>query len=243
MSDVHTPPAQGGGERRRTSRREFLRLAGLSGAVLVIPSFLTSCTNEDPIDPARVADIDLGTDEGLLGFAWAAAQTSYEIYQTSRFFSPYAGVTALEAATFQSMASQSSGYRTLFGRIGDDVIPEVFRFQWSGLDFSSRSSFYPFIKEYEELLAGGFAWAIANARESGTRTILAKLGSVSGRRVAVIQDLADIAAGHAATASRTGFANDAAIEPSTGLQRLISPAEFLAFIRPHLQTPLTVRGA
>ena len=243
MSDVHSSPAHERGEPRRTSRRNFLRLAGLSGAALVIPSFLTACTSEDPIDPARTADIDLSTDEGLLAFSWAGAQVSYEMYQTSRFYSPYAGVTALEAATIQVLANHGSAYKLLYFRIGDEAIPESFRFRWDGLDYSSRSSFYPFIKDYEELLAGGYAWAIANAQDPQVATLIAKMGSVAGRHVAVVQDLADVYAGGAATAARTSFANADAIEAATGLQRLINPTEFLDFIRPYLTTPLSVRGA
>lgn len=243
MSDVHIPPAQGGGEPRRTSRRNFLRLAGLSSAVLVLPSFLTSCTNEDPVDPARVADIDLSEDDGLRNFAWVAAQTSFEIYQIARFYVPYAGITALETVTVNSLHGHAGTYKLFYFRTANESIPEAFRYDWSGLEFSKRSSFVPFVTQYQELLAGAYAWAIGHARDAQTATMLAKMGSVAGRQVAVIRDLADIHAGASATASRTSFASDEAVLPATGMQRAINPREFLDFIRPYILTPISVRGA
>ena len=67
------------------------------------------------------------------------------MYQISRFYMPYAGVTALETATINSLQTHAGQYKLFFFRTTDEAIPEAFKFQWNGLDYSKRSSFYAFI--------------------------------------------------------------------------------------------------
>src|SRR4051812_42490082 len=79
-----------------TTRRRFLGMLGAAGSIVFLPSVFTACGDEDVTDPfadpARYR-IDLGTDVGILNYAYALEQ--------------------LEAAFYTAAVSGSAGYTAL----------------------------------------------------------------------------------------------------------------------------------
>jgi hypothetical protein len=229
------------------TRRDFLRLAGLGGIALALPSFLTAC-NEDPIVPNERATFDLSKDIGVLNVAYAIAQFQYAFYQYVTF-TPYVGATTLEAGSpitsvFGHFQSQPQSYKLVYSNtLGMGQITNVMEFNFDAIDFSSRSSVFAFAEALEDKTTDVYVTLLSLCKSADALTFLSKIASVQARRAATIHDLADIAAGNADTAARTSFAGDAIVPPTTGLEPTLSVTEYIDFMRPYSVTTLTITGA
>jgi rubrerythrin len=124
------------------------------------------------------------------------------------------------------------------GRISPTMV-----FDFSAIDFSSRSAVYTFAIDMEDKTAETYNALILRATDPETVTFLAKIASVEARHAAALRDLSDIAAGNSDTPNRTSFAADSLIPPATGLEPMTSPEEYLALMLPYAKTSLTLKGA
>lgn len=243
MRDAHTETGSFEGARSRhgTSRREFLRFAGLGGAAILLPSIVTGCS-ESPIEPRVVGGINLGTEDGLLDFAYLLTQMKAQFSAWVWPYSTFPGITQLELAAFRSIKSHVDSQKLLFYRITDEGISESIEFRFDGTDFSQRESVYALGINLFETTAAAFPWLAARVTAPENVLLLSKLSSVHARHAAAIGDLADITAGRSRTADRISFAPDDAVSPTTGLHRVIDPREAWERVGHYVVTKLTLRG-
>lgn len=229
------------GERPAPSRRDFLRYLGIGGAGLVVAPLLGACQS-DPIDPSASAAINLGDDSGALNFAWALQQLQYQYYYTIfGVYQGYTGATALEFTTIQRLWTHHSGVQALFRRSTPDPVTGDMQFDFSDIDFTSRSAVLTYAIELEDIATAGMHGLLPYAPDDATLTLLAKIASVEARHSATLRDLVDVGAGKAATTSRTSFAGDDVVVPTTGANELLTPRQVYDLIRPRFRTNLTLR--
>ena len=70
---------------RAETRREFLRLLGMGGSVVLLPSVFAACDDDDDDDPTGPGPVDnvtlnLSNDTGILNFAFALEQLEAAFY-------------------------------------------------------------------------------------------------------------------------------------------------------------------
>lgn len=69
---------------KATTRRKFLGVLGMGGAIVFLPSVFTACSNDDSItgtDPNIAAfKLDLSNDTGILNYAYALEQLEAAYY-------------------------------------------------------------------------------------------------------------------------------------------------------------------
>jgi len=242
MRDVQTPLAPDSEHTRPgTTRRDFLRLAGLGGAALLLPSVLTACS-EDLVDPRLPANIDLTTDAGVRNFAYLLVQYQWGFYQYVTALG-YPGMRALESRTYSEITSQVTSQRSLFAAILPDGIPSAMRFDFDKLGLLDRSRVLEYAAELADTVEAAFHGLLLRARSAETLTLLAKIASVQSRQAAALRDLRDIAAGNANSAQRVAFAADDVVSPQTGSVRILTPADALERLRPYIITTVSLRGA
>lgn len=243
MRDAKPPlPFTGELARHATSRRDFLRIAGLGGAALLLPAAVTACS-EAPVDPRLTAEINLAVDSGVENFAYLLIQLKQTFISWVYPYSPYPGITLLERASFSSIGSHMSSQKLLFWRTAQNSISDLVRFEFNGIDFSQRSSVFPAAIEICEVVAATFPWLVANAHSAETATILAKMGSLHSRHAATLRDLQDIKDGRSASAERVAFAGSDVVPSATGLHRILTPREAMDRLGQYIITPVSLRGA
>src|SRR5687767_7189275 len=77
------------------TRRSFLRMLGLGGTVVFLPSVFSACSDDDPISPTNTAvSLNLSNDTGILNYAFALEQLEAAFYTAVVASSSFAGMTA-----------------------------------------------------------------------------------------------------------------------------------------------------
>jgi hypothetical protein len=232
---------------RIASRRDFLKFAGISSAAFLLPSFLTSCT-EDPVSVTESAMIDVRKDAGLMNFAYLSTQFQYEFYRYVTY-APYIGARTLEVVNpvtgvFARIQAHLLAQKNVFRNTHlENRIPDTIAFQFPDVNFTSRTSVFAYSQMIEDMATQAFCTLLSMCRESSTLTFLSKIASVKARHSAVVRDLADINAGYSDTPERLSFASDSLIPSATGLEPMLSLRDYLDVIQRCTTTRLTLAGA
>lgn len=189
---VISDPAQLGSAR---TRRDFLRIMGIGGTLVLMPSILTSCSDDDITGPGttpgtgNTVTIDFSKgDIAVLQFAYALEQLEADFY------------TKVVA---QSGSSLTAGENTIMGDIKNhEVIHREFlkialgsnaSFSltptYPGVDFSSRTSVLATARTFEDLGVAAYNGAAQYLTSTTNLLVAGKIVSVEARHAAAIRDL------------------------------------------------------
>jgi hypothetical protein len=211
------------------SRRQFLRLALAGGTAALLP-FAAAC-NEDPLDPAARAVIDLRTEDGLLNGAYALLQLKGELFHRV-YTTPFVGMTRAERDVFLDVRDHTAAHvRTLSDRLGTRRIYDLLLFDFSAVDLSGRDAALRRAHALCEEVSAVHAWMLPRLADGATRLVSAKAASVHARHAAVVGSMAQ---------GPEGFA--AAIDGATGLAPQRPLGDALEAARPLFLTTLDVRS-
>lgn len=173
------------------SRRKFLSYAGLAGAATL---FVASCKRDDEKkDPVPDGTIDLGSgDAGVLNFAYALEQleAAFYIKVCSSF---YGGVTELEKSLLKDISEHEVAHREFLRNvIGDAAIIPDLEFDFSSVDFTSRSSVLTTASAFEDLGVAAYNGAAQLITTTDYLVAAGKIASVEARHAAVLHELLTI---------------------------------------------------
>jgi hypothetical protein len=197
-----TPRASEGDE--ATSRRAFLRSAGLGGALLAFPSLFAACSS-DATAPALLAPsadaavatahdvhgtivLHFNTDIGVLNYAYALEQLEAAFYTTA-LYHPYHGMTEREMRLLRDVRDHEIAHRDfLKAALGDarirDLTPTL-----GGIDFASRDVVLNTARTFEDLGVAAYNGAAQYLEHEVYLTIAGKIVSVEARHASAIRDL------------------------------------------------------
>jgi rubrerythrin len=192
-TNLHTPP----------TRREFLRLVGAGGALLLLPGLLSACGSDADAVTGNgapgsgepfVIDFSRG-DVAVLQFALLLEQLEADFY--SRVVQAFAtsGFSIAEQAVLGDIANHEVVHRELLhATLGADgafaVAPT-----YTGLDFTKRADVLARAKAIEDLGVATYDGVAQYLQDGDSLTLLARIVSVEGRHAAAIRDLIDPLAG------------------------------------------------
>lgn len=221
MSDIISPFASPADP--RPSRRSFLKLAGLGGAVIVA----AGCDSDDPDpDPAAVV-LDFSDAFGVLNYAYALEQLEAAFY-TQVINDPYDGITDDERSVLTDLRDHEIAHREFFRakipQLGGTAIPGLTP-DFSTIDFTSRASVLTTARTFEDLGVGAYNGVAARVEMVNPLVNAGEIVSVEARHAAAIRDLLD----------PLSFAPNA-FDPA------IEPADVLAAAQPFIMTTITTRG-
>lgn len=257
MNRVHTRKGAAVGDGSgSSSRRDFLRLAGMGGAALMLPTaivttlttMLTACDNEQLTSPGN-ATFDVSTTAGVLNLAYVATQFQWRFYENVTF-APFIGATTLElgnpiSSAISKMGQHAQSQARVFANTlpaNEHQVSDTMQFSFRTIDFSSRAPVYAFAIQMEDMTAALYNTLLLQTTDADAISLLSKIASVEARHAAAIRDLADIAAGNSDTANRTSFASDTIVSPATGVAALVTAADYVAFMKPYAVGTLTMVG-
>jgi Ferritin-like domain len=175
------------------TRRDFLRLIGVGGALVLMPGFFSACASDDVTGlPASgdpfVIDFSAG-DVAILQFVYVLAQIEADFYR--RVVEAFAGsnFTTNEQALLQDIRNHEEIHRGVLeatlGTAAAITVTPVFR----GLTFTTRDTVLAFARQIEDLGIAMYNGVAQYLASSATITILAKIAAVEGRHASAVADL------------------------------------------------------
>jgi len=179
------------------SRRTFLRLVGLGGAIALLPSFVSACDSEATTAPtdgfagsgdALVIDFAQG-DVAILQYALVLEQVEADFY--SRVVTGFgtSNITTAEQAILTDIRNHELAHREFLrgalGADGDFTITSTFR----GVSFTDRAAVLGAARSLEDLGVAAYNGAVQYLTSPANVLSFAKIVSVEARHAATIRDL------------------------------------------------------
>jgi len=159
-------------------------------AATPVVSLLAACNGStDADEPFRSATLDLGTEVGVLNFAYAVTQLELDFY-TRVVNNKFPGMLASESTNFNNFFNATSNAR---GDLWQSMIPagritDTLLFRLGELvDFASRSSVFGAAQAIEDAAARGLLAATTMVTTPATVTALQDLASAAAARADTIR--------------------------------------------------------
>ncbi len=175
------------------TRRDFLRLIGVGGALVLLPGFATACASDDVTgvpgsgEPV-VIDFSIG-DAAILQLAYVLEQIEADFYGRVVAAFAQSNLTTTEQALLTDIRNHEAIHRafleaTLGAGLAFTVTPA-----YRGLAFTDRAAVLAFAKQIEDLGIAMYNGVAQYLVSSDTLTLLAKIAAVEGRHASAIGDL------------------------------------------------------
>lgn len=201
-----------------SSRRKFLRYAGLGGAAATV---LAGCTKAisnykgDGNGPTFKVTLP-GGDTGILNFAYALEQLEAAFY-TLVVADPYENIPSLELSRLTDIRDHEIAHREFFKTaLGKDAISPL-DFNFSKVDFASRDSVLATAKTFEDIGVSAYNGAGSLLTNPDYLEIAGKIVSVEARHAAYLRNLI-----------QPGSFADLTVVNNNGLDMDRTPAQVLA---------------
>jgi rubrerythrin len=213
------------------TRRNFLRMLGIGGSVVLLPSVFAACEKDDDITGggggggggAAAVTLNLSTDAGILNYAFALEQLEAAFYTAvvgaSNFNSLF--TSAEEREILADLRNHEIIHREFFrAALGSAAIGDLTLNQTTvNTALASRDSVLRTAEQFEDLGVSAYNGAGKYLTNVSNLLVAGKIVSVEARHAAVIRDLRD-------TTGRR-FAGDDVVN-AQGLDVKLEPAAVLA---------------
>ncbi|MDQ6830284.1 MAG: ferritin-like domain-containing protein [Gemmatimonadota bacterium] len=208
---------------KESTRRDFLRVAALGGVAVFLPSVFAACNDSkgvtSPAAPSEELTIDIGTDTGVLNFAYALEQLEAAFYsQVVQSFSA-SGLSAGEQLVLTDIQNHEVIHRDFLAQVlGTAKIPNLTT-DFSTVNFKDRVGILRTAKTFEDIGVGAYNGAGKLLKDLANLGVAGKIVSVEARHAATIRDLLN-------PGSRD-FAGDDVVDRTSGLDQALEPGQAL----------------
>lgn len=207
------------------SRRSFLRMLGVGGTVVLLPSVFAACNDDTSTNPGGggAATLDLRTDVGILNYAYALEQLEAGFYQKAVAASAFSQLSAAEQELVADVRNHEVIHREFFravlgnARIGDLAL----RDSTVTTATSSRTAILQTSRQLEDTGVAAYNGAGKYLTSRDNLVIAGKIVSVEARHAAAFRDVLD-------TTGRD-FAGNGVVD-AQGLDVKAEPGEILAAV-------------
>lgn len=225
------------------SRRNFLRLMGIGGAVVLLPSVFTGCIDEEdptitgPGTDGQPVTLDLRTDTGILNYAYALEQLEAGFYVTA--VNNSAGFNAMSAdqkEVFVDLRNHEVIHREFLRRVlGTAAIGSLaLNTTNAATAVSSVASLLATAETLEDTGVAAYNGAGKYLTGDANLTVAGKIVSVEARHAAAVRDMRDaLGVRNAGSAAGTRFADAQVVVGSgsfAGLDVKLEPSRVLAVV-------------
>jgi ferritin-like protein len=185
------------------TRRDFLRIMGVGGAVVLLPSVFAACSNNDddnnitnPPDSSYV--LDLSNDTGILNYAYALEQLEAAFYTAALSSAGFSGLTANEQEIVTDVQKHEVIHREFFKQVlGTSAIPAI---AFNSTTVANLTKDAATLLSTSQLLEDTGVSAYNGAGKYLTTpanlVIAGKIVSVEARHAAAFRDARDLRAGN-----------------------------------------------
>ena len=176
----------------KATRRDFMRLMGIGGAIVLAPSLLAGCSDDDPTGPGSGSTVTIDFSKGdvaVLQFAYALEQLEADFYTRVAAGFASSGLSSAEQSIFADIKNHEVIHRealkTVLGTTNGFTLTPVY----TGVNFSSRDSILQTSKTFEELGVAAYNGAAQYLSDVNNLLVAGKIVSVEARHASVIADL------------------------------------------------------
>ncbi|MEO8910859.1 MAG: ferritin-like domain-containing protein [Gemmatimonadaceae bacterium] len=193
------------------TRRNFLKLMGVGGAVIFLPSVLTRCSNNNDISgpPGSggplVIDFSKG-DVAVLQFAYALEQLEADFYTKVVANFSSSSFSTSEQAVLSDVKNHEVIHREAFKTLLGAANGFTVHTNYGTLNFKDRTSVLATAKTFEDLGVAAYNGAAQYLSDVNNIGLAGKIVSVEARHAAAIRDLIAPKAGGASGANPDSFA-------------------------------------
>jgi hypothetical protein len=228
---------------RPGTRREFLRLLGIGGAVVMLPSVFAACDDDD--DPTgnggnndQPVTLNLSNDIGILNYAYALEQLEAAFYTAVLASAAFNGLSVEEKEVMTDLRNHEVIHREYFrnalgttNRIRDLATnPTTVAAVTLNRDIILKTA-----EMFEDLGVAAYNGAGKYLTSAEFLTVAGKIVSVEARHAAAIRDMRDALGILGGDADNTRFAGDTVVRPPSdtafqGLDVKLEPAQVIAAV-------------
>lgn len=177
-----------------STRRNFLRLMGIGGAIVFLPTVLTSCSDDDNdmTGPATGNTVTIDFSKGdvaVLQFAYALEQLEADFYtQVVANFSG-SNLSASEQAVLADVKNHEVIHREFFKAVLGSNASFSLTTTYGGLNFKDRAAVLGAAKTFEDLGVAAYNGAGQYLTDVNNLLVAGKIVSVEARHASAIRDL------------------------------------------------------
>ena len=213
------------------TRRDFLRVLGIGGTAVLLPSVFGACDDDD--DPIRQGNpgavtLDLSSEVGILNYAYALEQLEAGFYESVVGSPAFTGMSAELKEVFSDLRNHEVAHREFFrqaipaaSRIGNLAFNET-TLQAS---LASVAMILKTAEMFEDLGVAAYNGA-GNYLTDANLRLAGKIVSVEARHAAAIRDIRS-AAPYNIAGGNTRFAGDDVVN-AQGLDVVLEPGSVRA---------------
>lgn len=177
---------------RHNSRREFLRLLGIGGTVVLLPSVFAACGSDDPVGPGTDgATLNLGDDTGILNYAYALEQLEAGFYSAVVASSTFGSLSAEIQEVMVDLRNHEVIHREFFRSVlGSSAIGSLaLNNATVATATASRDSILRTAEQFEDLGVAAYNGAGKYLTNAANLLVAGKIVSVEARHAAAIRDI------------------------------------------------------
>ncbi len=215
---------------RVDTRRGFLKLLGVGGTIVLMPSLFVACNDDDNgTGPGLgTATLNLNTDVGILNYAYALEQLEAGFYTAVVASAAFGGMTAELKEVFTDLQNHEVAHREfLKAALGSSAIGSLaLNSSTVTTATANTAAILKNAEAFEDLGVSAYNGAGKYLQDAGNLLLAGKIVSVEARHAAAIRDLRE-GLGLAGTPANTRFAGDDVVN-SSGLDVKLEPSAVLA---------------
>lgn len=216
---------------RVSTRRSFLKVLGLGGTIVLMPSVFAACdTDSDGVTTPTTgsAALNLSNDVGILNYAFALEQLEAAFYTAVVASAAFGGMTAEQKEVMMDLRAHEVAHREfLRAALGTAAIGDLALNSANvSSAVSSTASILKTAEAFEDLGVSAYNGAGKYLQDANYLLLAGKIVSVEARHAAAIRDLREgLSLG--GTPAGTRFAGDDVVN-AQGLDVKLEPSAVLA---------------
>ncbi len=214
---------------RVSTRRDFLRMLGVGGAIVMLPSVFTACDNDDdlvsPGGTPQTITLNLSNDFGILNYAYVLEQLEAAFYTGVVASTAFSSMSAEQQEVMIDLRNHEVLHREfLRAALGSNAVPSLnLNASVVASTMTSRDVILKNAEMFEDLGVAAYNGAGKFLTDANLLLVAGKIVSVEARHAAAIRDIREALGVTGGEAAGTRFAGDTVVAAATGLDVKLEP--------------------
>jgi rubrerythrin len=237
---------------RTSTRRSFLKLLGVGGTIVLMPSVFAACGSDNAVtNPPEetIADpiaLSLSNDVGILNYAYVLEQLEAAFYTAVVASATFSSLTAEQQEVLYDLRNHELIHREFFkALLGSNAVATLsLNATLLAPTLTSATAILKSAETFEDLGVAAYNGAGKYLTSPDYLAIAGKIVSVEARHAAAIRDMRDAIGIVGGDAANTRFAGNSVVDKTRGLDVKLDPGAVLSRVTATklVSNPLSLSG-